>query len=138
MSPRVLVVEDDAGCREATARGLSALGWDVRTTADFDEALRLAFGWAPQVVLIDWGLSLRAPGALDLGCYLSINSARLPVPRSTAIEIYRARFRGSAWAARHSSTLCRSIGAAACSRGLECDDASSLTSGERVRPSSSC
>jgi hypothetical protein len=43
-----------------------------------------------QVILLDWGLSLRAPGALDLGWYLAVNSARLPVAREEAIECYRA------------------------------------------------
>jgi hypothetical protein len=42
-----------------------------------------------QVILLDWSLSLRAPGALDLGWYLSVNSARLPVAREDAIELYR-------------------------------------------------
>ncbi len=43
-----------------------------------------------QVILLDWSLSLRAPGALDLGWYLAVNSARLPVSREFAIEVYRA------------------------------------------------
>lgn len=43
-----------------------------------------------QVLLLDWGLSLRGPGALDLGWYLAVNSARLPTPRDAAIERYRA------------------------------------------------
>jgi hypothetical protein len=43
-----------------------------------------------QVILLDWGLTLRAPGAIDLGWYLAVNSARLPVPRDVAIETYRA------------------------------------------------
>jgi hypothetical protein len=45
---------------------------------------------ADRVILLDWGLTLRAPGALDLGWYLAVNSARLPVSRDDAIEIYRA------------------------------------------------
>lgn len=43
-----------------------------------------------QVILLDWSLTLRAPGALDLGWYLAVNSARLPIPRAAAIEVYRA------------------------------------------------
>ncbi len=43
-----------------------------------------------QVILLDWSLTLRAPGALDLGWYLAVNSARLPVTRDAAIETYRA------------------------------------------------
>jgi hypothetical protein len=48
-------------------------------------------GFTPEhVILLDWGLTLRGPGALDLGCYLAVNSARLGVPRAEAIETYRA------------------------------------------------
>jgi hypothetical protein len=48
-------------------------------------------GFTPdRVILLDWGLTVRAPGALDLGWYLAVNSARLPVSRDDAIEIYRA------------------------------------------------
>ena len=43
-----------------------------------------------QVILLDWSQTLRAPGALDLGWYLAVNSARLPVSREAAIEVYRA------------------------------------------------
>jgi hypothetical protein len=42
-----------------------------------------------QVILLDWSQTFRAPGALDLGWYLAVNSARLPVPRDDAIECYR-------------------------------------------------
>jgi aminoglycoside phosphotransferase (APT) family kinase protein len=43
-----------------------------------------------RVILLDWSLTMRAPGALDLGWYLSVNSARLPISRERAIEVYRA------------------------------------------------
>jgi len=43
-----------------------------------------------RVILLDWSLTLRAPGALDLGWYLAVNSARLPVDREDAIERYRS------------------------------------------------
>ncbi|HUG15352.1 MAG TPA: phosphotransferase [Thermomicrobiales bacterium] len=43
-----------------------------------------------QVVLLDWALSARAPGAIDLGWFLAVNSAKLPMPREEAIETYRA------------------------------------------------
>lgn len=49
----------------------------------------LAFS-GEQVILLDWSQTLRAPGALDLGWFLAVNSARLPVSREAAIEIYRA------------------------------------------------
>lgn len=43
-----------------------------------------------RTILLDWSMTLRGPGALDLGWYLAVNSARLPLPRADAIEIYRA------------------------------------------------
>jgi hypothetical protein len=42
------------------------------------------------VLLLDWGLAVRGPGALDLGWYLAVNSAKLPLARDEAIELYRA------------------------------------------------
>lgn len=53
------------------------------------KAGNLAFN-GEQVILLDWSQTLRAPGALDLGWYLAVNSARLPASRETAIEVYRA------------------------------------------------
>ena len=49
----------------------------------------LAFS-GEQVILLDWSQTLRVPGALDLGWYLAVNSARLPISRAAAIEVYRA------------------------------------------------
>lgn len=43
-----------------------------------------------RVILLDWSQTMRAPGALDLGWYLAVNSARLPIAREAAIEIYRS------------------------------------------------
>jgi len=43
-----------------------------------------------RLILLDWSQTLRGPGALDLGWYLAVNSARLPIPRDEAIDIYRA------------------------------------------------
>jgi hypothetical protein len=43
-----------------------------------------------RVLLLDWGLALRGPGALDLGLFLAVNSAKLPMERDATIELYRA------------------------------------------------
>ena len=43
-----------------------------------------------RVLLLDWGLALRGPGALDLGWYLAVNSAKLPLEREAVVELYRA------------------------------------------------
>lgn len=52
------------------------------------KAGNLAFD-GERVLMLDWSQTLRAPGALDLGWYLAVNSARLPLPRDDAIAIYR-------------------------------------------------
>lgn len=54
---RVLVVDDDAGVRKATAMFLRSEGYDVRTAASKDEALRLlAIGPTVDVLITDYHL----------------------------------------------------------------------------------
>jgi two-component system CheB/CheR fusion protein len=53
---RVLVVADDAGMGQSTARWLQCNGHDARVAADGPTALRLAADDAPDVVLLDLGL----------------------------------------------------------------------------------
>lgn len=47
-----------------------------------------AGGPARQTVLLDWALVGLAPAAVDLGWYLAVNSARLPVSREATISTY--------------------------------------------------
>lgn len=51
----LLVVEDDADCRDALCEGLSAHGYHLRFASDGDEALRLLEGSPalPDVILLD-------------------------------------------------------------------------------------
>ncbi len=53
---RVLVVEDDADIADVLRRSLRNEGYEVRTTADGVEALDLAAGFMPDLVVLDLGL----------------------------------------------------------------------------------
>lgn len=65
-APRILVVDDEALMRRATARALTAGGFDVVTAGTMDEALA-AFGDGPfDVVILDLALSEDAEPAANL------------------------------------------------------------------------
>jgi DNA-binding response OmpR family regulator len=53
---RVLVVEDDAEIADVLRRSLRNEGYEVRTSADGVEALHLAAGFFPDLVILDLGL----------------------------------------------------------------------------------
>ena len=53
---RVLIVDDNRDASEALAALVSALGHDVRTADNGDEALTAAATWRPDVMLLDIGL----------------------------------------------------------------------------------
>jgi DNA-binding response OmpR family regulator len=53
---RILVVEDDVEIAEALRRSLRAEGYEVRSAGDGVEALDVATGFAPDVVVLDLGL----------------------------------------------------------------------------------
>jgi DNA-binding response OmpR family regulator len=53
---RVLVVEDDEEIADVLRRSLRNEGYDVRTTGDGVEALDLASGFVPDLVVLDLGL----------------------------------------------------------------------------------
>jgi two-component system, OmpR family, response regulator MprA len=53
---RVLVVEDDTEIAEVLRRSLRQEGYEVRTSADGIEALDLATGFVPDLVVLDLGL----------------------------------------------------------------------------------
>jgi two-component system response regulator RegA len=60
--PSMLIVDDDAVFRERLARALRGRGYDVRTAADFDQALALANDDSPEMAVVD----LRMPGRSGL------------------------------------------------------------------------
>ena len=53
---RVLIVEDDADIADVLRRSLRNEGYDVRATGDGVEALDLAAGFLPDLVVLDLGL----------------------------------------------------------------------------------
>jgi two-component system response regulator MprA len=53
---RVLVVEDDADIADVLRRSLRNEGYEVRTSADGVEALDMAAGFVPDLVVLDLGL----------------------------------------------------------------------------------
>jgi DNA-binding response OmpR family regulator len=53
---RVLIVEDDAAIADVLRRSLRNEGYEVRTTADGVEALDVAAGFVPDLVVLDLGL----------------------------------------------------------------------------------
>jgi DNA-binding response OmpR family regulator len=53
---RVLVVEDDAEIADVLRRSLRTEGYEVKTTGDGVEALDLAAGFVPDLVVLDLGL----------------------------------------------------------------------------------
>ena len=55
-SGRVLVVEDDADIADVLRRSLRNEGYEVRTSADGVEALDVAAGFVPDLVVLDLGL----------------------------------------------------------------------------------
>src|ERR1700742_1589482 len=53
---RVLVVEDDTDIADVLRRSLRNEGYEVRTSADGVEALDMAVGFVPDLVVLDLGL----------------------------------------------------------------------------------
>ncbi len=53
---RVLVVEDDAEIADVLRRSLAQEGYEVQTSADGVEALDVAAGFVPDLVVLDLGL----------------------------------------------------------------------------------
>src|ERR1700733_14125471 len=53
---RVLVVEDDVDIADVLRRSLRNVGYEVKTSADGVEALDIAAGFVPDLVVLDLGL----------------------------------------------------------------------------------
>jgi CheY-like chemotaxis protein len=53
---RILFVEDDHVARDGYTGYLTSSGYDVLPAATGHEALTLAIGWAPDVIILDLGL----------------------------------------------------------------------------------
>jgi two-component system, OmpR family, phosphate regulon response regulator PhoB len=53
-APKLLLIEDDAALAELLEYRFTGEGYDVRVTADGDEALQLAAEQVPDLVILDW------------------------------------------------------------------------------------
>jgi two-component system, response regulator RegA len=60
--PSILIIDDDRVLRERLARALRERGYDVRTAADYDEAVTASASDPPELALVD----LRMPGGSGL------------------------------------------------------------------------
>ncbi len=75
---RVLLVEDSKFLRIANERTLSKAGYQVRTAADGEEALRVAYDQLPDIILLDMLLpKLSGPEVLKA---LKANPATVHIP----------------------------------------------------------
>lgn len=61
MNPSILVVEDDKPLRELLTWNLNAEGYDVRSTADGEEALLMVREQQPDAIILDWMIE-QVPG----------------------------------------------------------------------------
>jgi two-component system response regulator MprA len=79
---RILVVDDDAGVRQAVGRALAFEGYDVTQAADGAEALRLIGSIRPDAMVLD--VVMPEVGGLDVCRELRANGDDLPVLVLTA------------------------------------------------------
>jgi hypothetical protein len=71
---------------------LQAFGSSSQTTIHGDVKLaNLGIDAATNsVIMLDWGLVSYAPAMVELGWFLSVNSARLPTSKESVIDLYRS------------------------------------------------
>jgi two-component system response regulator MprA len=79
---RILVVDDDAGVRQAVGRALAFEGYDVVQAGDGDEALRLVEGERPDAMVLD--LVMAEVGGLDVCRAVRASGDDLPILVLTA------------------------------------------------------
>lgn len=92
--PRVLVVDDEPLVRWSLAAGLRAAGFEAVPVSDAAEALDLARGSAPDVVLFDIRLWNTDPGRLLADLREAAPACRFLILAVTGQEIPYARFAG--------------------------------------------
>jgi two-component system response regulator MprA len=79
---RILVVDDDAGVRQAVGRALAFEGYDVVQAGDGDEALRLVEGERPDAMVLD--LVMAEVGGLEVCRAVRASGDDLPILVLTA------------------------------------------------------
>jgi len=93
-APKLLLVEDDAALADLLEYRFKADGYDVRTTADGDDALILASEDAPDLVILDW--MIEGTSGLEVCRRLRRHpgTAHVPIIMLTAREAEDDRVRG--------------------------------------------
>ena len=95
-APRVLFVDDDASSREGYAAYLNGLGFEVYPVDSGEQALTVAAGWAPHVIVLDLGLPdtdgwevarrLKASAQTAAVPIIALSGATLPHERVSAMR----------------------------------------------------
>ena len=75
---RVLVVDDEPSYRKYLEKYLTHEGYEVRAAGNGREAMEIAKGFEPHVLLVDWMLKDRLHG-LDVGLALRASHASLQI-----------------------------------------------------------
>src|SRR5690554_6123815 len=93
-APKLLLVEDDAALAELLEYRFESEGYQVRVTADGDEALVLAAEDAPDLVILDW--MIEGTSGIEVCRRLRRDKelARVPIIMLTAREAEDDRVRG--------------------------------------------
>ncbi len=89
---RILVVDDDAGVRQAVGRALAFEGYDVTQAGDGDEALRLLAAARPDAMVLD--VVMPEVGGLDVCRQLRSSGDDLPILVLTARHTVADRVAG--------------------------------------------
>ncbi|MFC4424976.1 response regulator transcription factor [Deinococcus navajonensis] len=92
MSPRILVIDDDAGVRSLLQRGLSYEGYLVETAADGEAGLSAVRDRPPELVILD--VMLPGLDGLEVLRRLRLADATLPVLMLTARDRPDEQVRG--------------------------------------------
>jgi two-component system phosphate regulon response regulator PhoB len=93
-APKLLLVEDDSALAELLEYRFQSEGYDVRVTADGDEALILAAEQAPDLVILDW--MIEGTSGIEVCRRLRRDKAtgHVPIIMLTAREAEDDRVRG--------------------------------------------
>ena len=93
-SPKLLLVEDDPALAELLEYRFQSEGYNVRTTADGDEALLMAAEDAPDLVILDWMIEGTSGIEVCRRLRRDKGSAHVPIIMLTAREAEDDRVRG--------------------------------------------
>ncbi|QZH74877.1 MAG: phosphate regulon transcriptional regulator PhoB [Erythrobacter sp.] len=93
-APKLLLVEDDKALAELLEYRFESEGYDVRSTADGDEAMMMAAEDAPDLVILDW--MIEGTSGLEVCRRLrrEKSTAHVPIIMLTAREAEDDRVRG--------------------------------------------